>query len=137
MSRLAMVCFAGLVLGTIGTSWAETRSVMIRFESGNGQPTRVSIWSDVKSECRHSVPLDEALKVVREMEGWGSAVLVFVVSENFISAGELKQLAAAIEKSLWLELTYLHAGLKLGLTNDVAKRMEAKLPPPKTFKKTK
>ena len=111
---------AVIAVSLISTSaFAETRGVAILLKRDKEKGTLVTIHSDVKEEQKSDAPLDEGVKIVERMQGWGSAVLVCVVADQSPRLGlsdgvpelsELRKLLKAIDENVWLSLAYLRIG---------------------------
>ncbi|MCI0683293.1 MAG: hypothetical protein L0Y71_14415 [Gemmataceae bacterium] len=99
--------FAGLILLlVVSQAHAEYRTVLVQIDQDKDKNARVTIHSDEKKEQNSRVSVDEAAKVLRQMEGWGSAVGVYVASERGVRRDDRKKVLDAIHANLWLELEY-------------------------------
>lgn len=83
---------------------AEYRTVLVRLKHDPEKKTSVSIDSDEKKERRSAASVAEAAKVIAGMEGWGSTVGVYVVSDQDVPRADLKELLRRIRDNPWLEL---------------------------------
>ncbi|MBM3995283.1 MAG: hypothetical protein FJ303_14190 [Planctomycetes bacterium] len=98
---------AGLTLFLIAAqAHAEYRTVLIQIKHGKDRRLSVSIYSDEKKEQRSAISVDEAVKLLKAMQGWGSSVGVYVTSDGRIPSPELKKLLVAITDNAWLDLVY-------------------------------
>ena len=50
--------------------------------------------------------MDDAVKVIGEMKGWGSKVGVYVTADRSTPGAEVKKLLAAVNDNSWLDLEY-------------------------------
>jgi hypothetical protein len=98
---------------------AETRGVAIVLKRDKEKGTLVTIHSDVKEEKKADIPLGDAITIVEKMQGWGSSVMVCIVSDQNVRLGladgipqvpELRKLLQAVEDNDWLSLVYLRIG---------------------------
>lgn len=97
---------AGLVLLLVVSQiHAESRAVFIQVKQDK-EKVSVTIHSDEKKEQRSGTSVDDAVKVIREMKGWGSVVGVYITSNRRIPRADRKKLFAAIDDNSWLELEY-------------------------------
>jgi hypothetical protein len=120
MYLMRFFCLAIILVAATGSSAiAESRGVAIVLTRDKDKITKVSIHSDVKEEKKTDIPLDEAVKIVVKMEGWGSSVMVCMVANQTVGLGqsdgvpplgEVLKLLKAIEENRWLKLDYLRIG---------------------------
>lgn len=94
----------------VGVARAESRAVTISITQSPEKKPLASIWSDVKSEVKKNVALDEARIVVQKMVGWGSVVTVYVVADSPASLTAVQDLLKDISANPWLDLAYLRIG---------------------------
>ena len=85
---------------------AESRVVLIQTKQDKDQKTSVTIYSAEKQEQKSAVSVEEAVKVIAGMKGWGSTVGVYVASDGKLPRAERKTLLAAIDGNVWLDLKY-------------------------------
>ena len=98
---------AGLtVLAVVSQTHAEYRTVLVQVKQDKDHKASVAIHSDEKKEQRSAVSVDDAVKVIGEMKGWGSRVGVYVTSERAVPRADLKKLLAAVNDNPWLDLEY-------------------------------
>lgn len=90
----------------VARAGAENRAVLIQLSRDKDGKTSVTIHSDEKTEQKSTVSVDEAVKVIGEMKGRGSKVLVYVTSPRGIPPGDLKKLLVAILDYPLLDLEY-------------------------------
>src|SRR5262245_37854912 len=76
---------------------AESRSVLIVIAHDKDRKAKVTIYSDDKQDRREGVTVEEAVKSIGEMRGWGSIVFVAVVTDRGLARKDRKQLFAAID----------------------------------------
>jgi hypothetical protein len=99
--------FAGLaVLLVVSQTNAEYRTVFVQVKQNQDKKASVTIRSDEKKEQRTGVSVDDAVKVIAAMKGWGSQVGVYVTSDRAISGADLKKLLSGILDNPWLQLEY-------------------------------
>jgi hypothetical protein len=97
----------GLVLFlVVSQARAEYRTVLVQVKQDQDKKASVTIHSDEKKEQKSAVSVDEAVKVIAEMKGWGSTVGVYVTSDRGGPRADLKKLLGAINDNAWLELEY-------------------------------
>jgi hypothetical protein len=85
---------------------AEYRTVLVRVTQDKEKKASVTIHSDEKKEQKSAVSVDIAVKVLAEMEGWGSTVGVYAVCDKSIGRDDVKKLLGAVHENAWLELEY-------------------------------
>jgi hypothetical protein len=85
---------------------AETRVVLIQTKQDKDQKTTVTIHSAEKKEQRSAISVEEAVKVIAGMEGWGSLVYVYVAPDGNLPRADRQKLFAAIDENAWLDLKY-------------------------------
>jgi hypothetical protein len=83
---------------------AESRTVLIQIKKDKGGKTVVAIHSDVRKEQKKAVSVDEAVKVIAGMKGWGSMVGAYVQWDRSAPRGDVKKLLGAILDNIWLDL---------------------------------
>lgn len=120
MSRAGLSVMTILLAAVAASSaLAETRGVAIVLKRDKEKGMLVTIHSDVKEEKQSDIPLDEAVKVVARMKGWGSSVMVCIVADQSPRLGladgipqlpELRKLLEAVDENEWLSLVYLRIG---------------------------
>ena len=100
--KCAHLLLSSLVVSLLAAqARAEYRVVLIEAHYVKGK-VEVTIYSDEKKDRRSGAPLDEAVKAVEGMQGWGSAVGVYYCPDNTVPAEESKKLLKAIERNAWL-----------------------------------
>ena len=99
--KAVLVALALLVLAAPGR--AEYRTVLVQVKQENGKAA-VTIHSDDKKDRRSAVSVDEAVKALGAMTGWGSGVGVYVASAEGVREEDLKRLHAAVKGNIWLSL---------------------------------
>jgi hypothetical protein len=98
---------AGLALLVVVTQTpAESRTVLVQVKQDKDKKTSVAIHSDEKAEQKSAVSVDDAVKVVGEMKGWGSQVGVYITADRGVPAADLKKLFVAVSDNHWLGLEY-------------------------------
>jgi uncharacterized protein (TIGR03066 family) len=98
---------AGLVvLLVVSQAHAEFRTVLVQLKQGQDKKASVTIHSDEKQEQKSAAPVDDAVKVIGAMKGWGSQVGVYITSDRAIPGADLKKLLAAVLDNPWLQLEY-------------------------------
>jgi hypothetical protein len=98
---------AGLVLLFAAShAHAEYRTVLVQIKQNKDKNTAVTIHSDEKKEQKAAVSVDEAVKIIGEMKGWGSSVGVYVVSDRSVSRADSNKLLTAVNDNHWLALEY-------------------------------
>jgi uncharacterized protein (TIGR03067 family) len=85
---------------------AEYRTVLVQVRQNKDKNTTVAIHSDEKKEQKAAVSVDEAVRIIGEMQGWGSSVGVYVVSDRSVPRADSKKLLAAVNDNHWLDLEY-------------------------------
>ena len=120
------VFLAGLVLILFaGSAQAESRSVLIRIETGQDQKARVTIYSDEKAERKASISIAEAVQVIAGMKGWGSSVNVYLWTEGRLPHAAHNQLFQAIDDNPWLDLAFFgREAPKTIVANFIRERLE-------------
>jgi uncharacterized protein (TIGR03066 family) len=106
---------AGLVvLLVVSQARAEYRTVLIQLKQGPDKKASVTIHSDEKQEQKSAASVDDAVKVIGAMRGWGSQVGLYITSDRAIPSADLKKLLAAVLDNPWLQLEYFgHATPKV------------------------
>jgi uncharacterized protein (TIGR03067 family) len=94
---------------------AEYRTVLVQIKQNKDKNTAVTIHSDEKKEHKTAVSVDEAVKIIGEMKGWGSSVGVYVVSDRSVARADSKKLLAAVSDNHWLELEYFGRDVPKGV----------------------
>jgi hypothetical protein len=95
------------LLLVVSQAHAESRTVLVQVKQDKDKKASVTIYSDEKKEQRSAVSVDEAVRVIGDMKGWGSSVGVYVTSDQSVSRSNSKRLLAAINDNPWLQLEYL------------------------------
>jgi hypothetical protein len=85
---------------------AESRSVLVVVTHDKAGKATVAIHSDDQADRREAATVDEALKAVERMRGWGSVVSVAVVTDRPLSPMNRKALFDAIDGNGMLELDH-------------------------------
>jgi hypothetical protein len=99
---------AGLaILLVVSQTHAEYRTVLVQVKQGQDKKASVTIHSDEKKEQKSAVPVEDAVKVIGKLKGWGSRVAVYVTSDRAIPGADLKKLLSAVLDNPWLELEYV------------------------------
>jgi hypothetical protein len=105
--KLATTIIAGMVLVLFaGSARAESRTVLIRIKPDKDQKPLVTIYSDAKTEQKSSISVEEAIKVIAVMKGWGSSVGVYIWTESRLPGDARGKLFKAIDDNVWLVLEY-------------------------------
>jgi hypothetical protein len=98
---------AGLaLLLVVSQAPAEYRTVLVQVKRDKDRKLAVAVSSDEKKEQKAGVSVDEAVRVLGAMRGWGSSVGVYVVSDGSMARAELKKLLRAITGNIHLDLVY-------------------------------
>jgi hypothetical protein len=98
---------AGLaLLLVVSQTHAEYRTVLVQVKQDKDKKTSVAIHSDEKKEQKSAVSVDDAVKVIGEMKGWGSQVGVYIASDRSIPGADLKKLLAEVSDNPWQDLEY-------------------------------
>jgi hypothetical protein len=98
---------AGLaLLLVVSQTHAENRTVLIQIKQDKDKKTSVAIHSDEKKEQQSAVSVDDAVKIIGEMMGWGSKVGIYVTSDRSIPRADVKKLLAAVNDNSRLDLEY-------------------------------
>jgi uncharacterized protein (TIGR03067 family) len=98
---------AGLaLLLVVSQAPAEYRTVLVQVKRDKDRKVAVAIYSDVKEEQKSAVCVNEAVKVLRSMRGWGSSVGVYVTSDGRMARADLKKLLGAVTDNIHLDLVY-------------------------------
>jgi hypothetical protein len=82
---------------------AEYRVVLIEAKQEKGK-SAFTIYSDDKQDRRSGASLDEAVKAIKGMQGWGSSVGVYFSPNNTVPAEDADKIRAAIQANFWLGL---------------------------------
>jgi uncharacterized protein (TIGR03066 family) len=121
---------AGLaVLVVVSQTRAEYRTVLVQVKQDKEKKASVAIHSDEKKEQQSAVSVEEAVKVIGAMKGWGSQVGVYVTSDRAISGAELKKLLAAVNDNPWLELEYFGREVPKVVADHFLKVAQGPMPP--------
>ena len=83
---------------------AEYRTVLIQVAQVKDK-VLVTIHSDEKKERKSAISVDEAVKAISAIQGWGSSVGVYVTGDR-PPRGDRRKMFAAIDSNPWLELEY-------------------------------
>jgi hypothetical protein len=110
--------FAALLLAfALAPVHAESRIVGVKVtwspnpQSGvfeGGARIRVSIFSEVKGENQRSISVEDAAKILRRAEGWGSMVEVGIVTNAQLA--DYLPILQAISQNGWLNLAFVDGG---------------------------
>jgi hypothetical protein len=105
--KVVKAILAGLAfLLVVSQAHAEYRTVLIQVQQDKDKKVSVTIHSDEKKEQKSAASVDEAVKVIGDMKGWGSAVGVYVTSDRGIRSDDLKTVLGAILDNSRLDLVY-------------------------------
>jgi len=86
---------------------AEYRTVLIQVKQDKEKKkTTVTIHSDEEKEQKTAISVDEAVKILANMKGWGSSVGVYIAAERLLEREDRKKLLDAVDDNIWLELEY-------------------------------
>jgi hypothetical protein len=94
------------LLFVVSQARAEYRTVLVQVKQDKDKKASVTIYSDEKKEQKSAVSMDEALKVLSAMQGWGSSVGVYITSEGRMPHTDLKKLLVTIADNIQLDLFY-------------------------------
>ena len=102
---LTPLIFSSLALVfVVAQARAEYRTIFILVKQGENKKLSVTIHSDDVKDRKAAVGVDEAVKAITGLEGWGSGVGIHIPSERGVRGDELKNLLVAITDNHWLEL---------------------------------
>jgi hypothetical protein len=119
------------VLLVVAQAPAEYRTVLVQVKRSPEKKTTVTIHSDEKKEQMSGAPVEDALKVLGQMKGWGSQVGVYVTAERAIAGADLKKLLSAVLDNPRLELMYFGPDVPAVVANHFLKTAEKPMPPAK------
>jgi WD40 repeat protein len=105
MKSAKLILAGTLLLLPAAQVCAEYRTVLIQVTHVKNKVV-VTIHSDEKKERKSAISVDEAVKVISAMQGWGSSVGVYVAADRNLPRGDRQKLFAAIDGNPWLELEY-------------------------------
>jgi hypothetical protein len=94
-----------------GPARAESRTVLIQIKQDGEKRSVVTIHSDDAKERRSTIAVDEAVKVVTDMRGWGSSVGIYISFDHNVPRESRRALLAAINTNIWLDLQYFGPGI--------------------------
>ena len=101
------VILAGLaLLFVVSQTRAEYRTVLVQVKQDKDKNVSVTIHSDEKKEQKSAASMADAVKLIAEMQGWGSGVGVYVTCDKSVPRPDVKKLLAAINDNAWLDLEY-------------------------------
>ncbi len=100
------LCFLIIVVVAPMECWGETRIIGVHVSKTEDSKTGVSIYSDVKSENQRNISIQDAARILKQAQGWGSVVYVGVVVEGRTLTDYLP-LLEEISKNHWLELAFV------------------------------
>lgn len=94
-----------LIVFASGTSaFAEERSIVVFLNRPEQGPLKVTLYSDEKTESKKGIDLSEAALILRNAQGWGSGVSVFILSETPIEIKDYLVLLEGMKENGWLTL---------------------------------
>ena len=87
---------------------------MITASTASAPPvTSEKVWKVIKKrlakekkEQKAAVSVDDTVKVIGEMKGWGSQVGIYLTPDRAVPGADLKKLLAAVNDNPWLDLEY-------------------------------
>ncbi len=109
---LIVACF--VLLGS--ESRAELRIIAVKVTKVEKARPKVAIYSDVKTEDQRGLSIDEAAKILKAAEGWGSKVVVGVQAHE-VPLSDYLPLLESVSQNPWLDLAFVE-GRKPTLVND-------------------
>lgn len=115
---------------------AESRSVLVVVTHDKDGKAKVTVYSDDEQDRRKTATVGEACKAIAGMKGWGSAVGVFVVTDQILGRKDRKALFNAIDGNAWLDLSYYGREVPKNLTDHFLKPVPAKKNPPNAEPRT-
>jgi hypothetical protein len=118
MKALVWYAIGLALLASAAPAQAESRSVLILIEHKKDGKPQVTIRSDEEKDRRRAGSLDDASTALKAMQGWGSIVHVFIVSDQPLEAADSKKLRQAVADNSWLELAYLREGREVAHRGD-------------------
>jgi hypothetical protein len=105
-------------------SHAELRIIGVRVTKNADFKPRVSIHSDVDKEDKRDLKVEDASKIMREAQGWGSSVMVGVVAHD-VPVREYLPLLSAISENAWLDLAFVEGEKPNFIFDNIKKKIEA------------
>lgn len=119
--------FAFLIL--LSQARAESRSVLIQIKQGEDRKPVVTIHSDDATDRRVGASVDEAVKAIGGMKGWGSTVTVSVTAERGIRGDTVKKVLGAVCDNGWLDLEFFGGEAPKGVADYFLKTAPKPLEP--------
>jgi len=92
------------VIAFVASAVAESRSILIWLDRPEQGPSTATIYSDVENEKKKKINLADAALILKEAQGWGSTVLVFILSEQSIETNDYIVLLEGMKENGWLQL---------------------------------
>lgn len=94
------------LLIVVSPAYAEYRTVLVLLKQDKDKKVSVTIHSDVKTEQKSAASVEDAIKVIGEMKGWGSSVGIYITADRGLARDVRNKLFAAIDDNAWLNLEH-------------------------------
>ncbi len=109
-------CLFGLALIVLlpAMAQAESRSIAVVVQKGDGKTIHVSIYSDIQEEQQQKISIAKAREILKNAKGWGSLVSVAFLVESGVSLDAYLPLLKAITDNPWLDIALLKHNRGLG-----------------------
>ena len=92
------------LISCVSSALAEARSIIVWLDRPQQGPSTATIYSDEKKESRKKIKLADAALILKEAQGWGSSVSVFILSEGAIETRDYIVLLEGMKENGWLHL---------------------------------
>ena len=120
----AMLTVACFLIVSAESSHAETRIIGVKVTKAKDSRPRVAIYSDVKSENKPDLTIDQAANTLQDAKGWGSRVIVGIEAHD-VPLNDYLPLLKAVSENGSLGLAYVE-GRKPGFIHENIKKWIAK-----------
>jgi hypothetical protein len=103
-----MKTISSLLLSLIAfatSAFAESRSIVVWLDRPEQGPSTATVYSDEKKENNKNIDLPTAAAILKQAQGWGSAVSVFILSDRSIETRDYIILLEGMKENGWLQLT--------------------------------
>ena len=104
---------------------AETRIIAVKVTLVEKAAPKVDVYSDVKSEDKRGLSVDDAAGILKDAEGWESKVVVGIEAHG-IPLQDYMPLLTAVSKNGWLELAFVEGRPPSFLFDNLKKRIRQK-----------